>query len=180
MCPSFHWSHILNCLMRHPVLNVISTINCFSPKIRCQVLGMNHAISHTILLRGVWNKILMKNAMFFAKILKCLANIFLPLSVRSFLMEHEDCFSRRALNVLKVAKTSLLCLRKYTQEYREKSSIKVNAYLAPKKGGVEIVIRSLCTNSRGAFALEVFPLGKGSWCCLPRHNLYILHQYMKP
>jgi hypothetical protein len=54
------------------------------------------------------------------------------LSERSFLIERDDCFSTKALKFLKVARTSLLYLRKYTQERREKSSMKVSAYLAPE------------------------------------------------
>jgi hypothetical protein len=159
--------------MSHPILDVVGTIYFFNLERRCNVLGLNHiffhflqspilSFSNTILMRVVGNEELMLNVMFSTKIYEFLIDMLPPLSMCSFLIEGYECFSTKSLKILKIGNTSLLYLRKYTQERRYKSSMKVNAYLSLEIERIGNDMRSLCTNSRGVVAHKDFPLGKGS------------------
>jgi hypothetical protein len=81
---------MLYCLVRHPILNVICIIYCFSQEGTFHVLGLNHTISlffqclvlyfsNTILMSVLGNKELMLNFMFSIKICESFIDILPPI-----------------------------------------------------------------------------------------------------
>ena len=146
-------SHMSNCLVRHLILNIVGTIDCFYPKTRIHGPGLNHIIRHllksfvvslyhTILLWSVGHQKLMLKTMFKEKILG-LVHILPPLFVHICQIERLEYFSINFLKTRNESKTLDLYLRKYTHVCLEKSSMKVSTFMALEKEGVGNDMRSL-------------------------------------
>ena len=143
--PSLERNHTIKIIMWHPILDIGCTFYSLSPKLWWKSFSLHHAschllewsilsLSNTILLWCVRNRMLHLDTSIFT-ILDEIRLDILTAIVRSEDLEFPprlvlpDWFSTKGRKTLKRSKTSDLCFRK-TQQYLEKSSMKVSAYLA--------------------------------------------------
>ncbi|KRZ06534.1 hypothetical protein T11_17008 [Trichinella zimbabwensis] len=91
-----------------------------------------------------------------------------PLSVRRHFTLFEVCLSTIAMKSLNFGRASFLCFRKYTNDFREKSSMNERKYRAPPTDATCMGPHmSECTSSRTSSDLLVAKLGKGKRHCFP-------------
>src|ERR1051325_6624593 len=95
----------------------------------CSIISFSNAI----LLRCVSCCKLMLNSVLLKE--TCTSKVFLPYVLNALILQ-TLCFSTNSLNVLKASHASDFCIKKYTQVFLLKSSIKVIKYLHPPDVGI--------------------------------------------